>query len=54
VEKTVPFEIDIIEYDNGIFIDNDNHVKLKLNLLHYQEEIELLRAELSKFEPVED
>ena len=50
VEKTVPLEIDLVEYDNGIFIDNDNWIKIKLNILHYKTEIKLLRVELSKFE----
>lgn len=51
VEKTALLEIAIEdEYTDGVFLLIDEWGKVKINTSRLQAEIDLLRAELSKFE----
>ena len=51
VEKAVLSTIKIVEYEDGVFIVWDEWNKTELNYLKLQREIDLLRLELSKFDP---
>ncbi len=53
VEKTVLLilnENDYEVYTDGVFYTKEGNNKIELNMLHLQEENDLLRAELGKFE----
>ena len=50
VERTVQPTLENETFTDGVFYPTNEHMKLLLYLNDIQEEIELLRAELSKFE----
>lgn len=50
VSPAVLYTAEIEEFTDGVFIVWDEWAKLELNQTALQEEIKLLRAELSKFE----
>ena len=50
VERTVLLTVETETYTDGVFLMAEEYGKVKINISRLQEEIDLLRAELSKFE----